>query len=58
MCCLDIVRVVISPRSAHSFRILVVRNDVVVVGELFVTDGADSGLLPHLAVQEFPHLRR
>jgi len=49
---------IISPRSAHSFRILVVRNDVVVVGEFFVADGADSALLPHLAVQQFPYLRR
>ncbi len=34
-----------------------VRNDVVVVGELFVADRAYSGLLPHLAVQQFSHLR-
>jgi hypothetical protein len=35
----------------------VIWNDVVVVGELFVADRAYSGLLPHLAVQQFPHLR-
>src|SRR5207302_7201997 len=56
--CLDIVWMVVSPGSAHSFRISMVRNDVVVVGELFVADGAYSGLLPHLAVQQFSHLRR
>jgi len=49
---------IISSRSAHSFRILVVRNDVVVVGKLFAADGAYSGLLPHFAVQQFSHLRR
>jgi hypothetical protein len=57
VCCLDIVWMVISPRSTHSFGILMVWNDVVVVGELFVADRAYSGLLPHLAVQQFPHLR-
>src|ERR1700758_2442893 len=36
MCCLDIVRVIVSPRSSHSFRILVARNDVVVIRDLFV----------------------
>ncbi len=58
MRCLDIVRVIVSPRSSHSFGILVVWNDVVVVGELFVADRAYSGLLPHLAVQQFSHLCR
>ena len=38
--------------------ILVIRYDVVVVGELFVADRAYSGLLPHLAVQQFSHLCR
>jgi hypothetical protein len=36
---------IVSPSSSHSFRILVVRNDIVVVGELFVADGAYSGVL-------------
>lgn len=58
MCCLDVVRVIIPPRSAHSFRILVVRNDVVVVRELFVTDCAYPSLLSDLTVQQLPHLGR
>jgi hypothetical protein len=56
--CLNIVRMIISPRSSHSFRILVVRNNVVVVAKLLVADGAYSGLLPHLTVQECTHLSR
>ena len=36
---------IISPRSSHSFRILVVRDDVVVIREFFVADGAYPGLL-------------
>jgi hypothetical protein len=58
MCRLDIVRVVISPSPAHSFRILVVRNDVVVVGELFVAEGTYARLLSDLTVQQLPHLGR
>jgi hypothetical protein len=54
----DIVRVVVSPRSSHSFRILVVRNGIVVVGELFVADGANTALLSDLAVQQLSHLGR
>jgi hypothetical protein len=33
-------------------------NDVVVVGEIFVTDGALPVLLDHLPVQKFPHFGR
>ena len=51
MHCLDIVRVIVSPRSTDSLRILVVRNDVVVVRELLVADCANAALLPNLAVQ-------
>ena len=36
MCRLDIVWMVVSPRSAHSFGISMVWDDVVVIGELFV----------------------
>jgi hypothetical protein len=49
---------VVSPRSAHPFGIPVVRNDVVIVGELFVADGAYACLLSDLHVQQFPHLPR
>jgi len=56
MCCLDIVGVIISPRSSHPFRIPVVRDDVVVIFEVFVADGAYPALLHNLSVQQFPHL--
>jgi hypothetical protein len=45
----DIVWVVVSPRSPHSFGISMIRHDISVVGELFVTDGT----LPVL-VDDFP----
>ena len=35
-----------------------IRHDVVVVGELFVADGAFLVLIDDLPVQQFPHLRR
>ena len=49
---------VVSPRSSHSFRIFVVRDDVVVIREVFVADGAYPALLDNLSVQKFPHLGR
>jgi len=56
MGCLDVVRVVVPPRSSHPFGISVVRNDIVVVCELFVADGAFPVLLDNLPPQQFPHL--
>ena len=56
MRCLDVVGVIIPPRSSHPFGIPVVWYDVVVICELFVTDGAFPVLLDNLAVQQFPHL--
>src|SRR5213082_855277 len=47
---------VISPRTAHSFRVLVIRYDIVIVGELFVADGAFPVLLHNLPVQKLTHL--
>lgn len=58
MCGLDVVRMIVSPCPAHSFRILVVRNNVVVVSKLFVTDCANARLLPNLAIQQFAYLGR
>ena len=55
MRCLDIVRVVIPPRSSHPFGISVVWHDVVIVGELFVADCANSLLLADFPLQQFPH---
>src|SRR5581483_3718218 len=42
VCRLDVVWMAVSPCSSHSFRILVVRNDVVVVSELL------GGRLTHI----------
>ena len=58
MCCPDIVRVVIPPRTTHSFRILVVRGHVVVVRKVLVADSAYPTLLDNLSVQKFPHFGR
>ena len=58
MRCLDIVWVIIPPRSSRSFGISVVRNDIVVVCELFVADGAFPVLLDNLPILQFPHFGR
>jgi len=58
MDCPDIVRVVVSPGPSHSFWIPVVWNNIVIVREFFVADGAFPILLDNLPVQEFPHFRR
>jgi hypothetical protein len=55
MRCLDIVRMVVSPCSAHSFGFSVVWHDIVVVREVFMADCAFPVLLDNLSVQEFPH---
>ena len=56
VCCLDIIRMVVSPRPSHPFGIPVVWHDVVVMCELFVTNGALSALFDDLPVQELAHL--
>ena len=35
-----------------------IRHDVVVVGELFVAEGARASLLSDLAIEQLPHLPR
>ena len=55
---LDIVWMIVSPRPAHTLRVPMVRDDVVVVRELFMADPAYPTLLPDLAIQQFPHLGR
>ena len=57
MRCLNIVRMVISPRPSHSLGILVVWHDVVVIRELLVADGADAVLFGDFPLQKFPHFR-
>ena len=58
MDCLDIVRMIISPGSSHSLGIPVVRDDVVVVRELFMAYRAYASLLADFPVQQFAHLGR
>ena len=57
MRCLDIVWVIIPPGPSYSFGISMVWDDVVIVCELFVTNGAFPVLLDDLPVQQFPHFR-
>jgi len=56
MRCLNVVWMVISPRTAHAFGILMIRHDVVVVREFFMADRTLLVLLRNLPIQEFPHL--
>jgi hypothetical protein len=58
MSCLDIVGMVICPRSSHPFGILVVWHNVVAVGEFLVANGTRPTLLDNFAIQQFPHLCR
>ena len=58
MCCLDIIWVVIRPRSAHSFGIPVIGNHIVIICELFVTNRTFPVLLDNLPVEKFPHFSR
>src|SRR5579864_4692061 len=58
MRCLHVVRMVVSPSSSHSFGILVVRHNVVVVGEFFVAYGTLAVLLDDFALKQFPHFCR
>ena len=52
---LDIVRMVVSAGSSHSFRVSVVRNDVAAVVKFTVANGALPVLLDDLSVQQFSH---
>ncbi|MFZ0594306.1 MAG: hypothetical protein WAM39_27880 [Bryobacteraceae bacterium] len=58
MRCLDIVRMIVPPRSSHPFGIPVIWNHIRVIRELFVTDGTFPALLHDLPVQQFSHLGR
>jgi len=55
MRCLDVVWMVVSPRSSHPFGIFVVWHDVVAVGEFLVANGTLPTLLDNFAIQQFPH---
>jgi len=51
----DVVRMVISPCSSHSFGILVVWHDIAVVRELFEADCTYSALFGDFPLQKVPH---
>jgi hypothetical protein len=53
---LDVVGMIVSPRSAHTFRTDVIRHNIAVVGEPFIAEGADAILSNDLPVEELPHL--
>jgi len=52
---LDVVRMIVPPRSSHTPRINVVRNDVVIVRELPLAEGARTVLSDNFPIQELPH---
>jgi|ERR1035441_9308928 hypothetical protein len=54
---LNIVGMVICPRSSHPFGIFVVWHDVVTVGEFLVANGTLPTLLNNFEIQQFPHFR-
>ena len=56
MGCLNVFRMVVSPRASHSFRVPVVRYDVAAVRKFLVADCTFSVLLDDLSVEKFPHL--
>jgi len=53
---LDIVRVIVSPRSSHTSWMDMVRDDVRIAGERFFTDCTSAVLLGDLAIHQSSHL--
>ena len=52
---LNVFRMVVSPCPAHAARTDVVGDDIAVVGERFLAEGAYAILGDDLPVEEFPH---
>jgi hypothetical protein len=52
---LDVFRMVVSPCSSHTTGIDVVGDDVGVIGEPLLAEGAYAILGGNLPVEEFPH---
>jgi hypothetical protein len=48
---------IVPPRSSHSFRLFVIRNDIVIICELFTANRTDAVLFDDFPVHRFPHLR-
>ena len=55
---LDVLRMVISPGSSHSFRVSVVRYDFAAVVKFMVANGALSCLIHDFSVQQLSHVCR
>jgi hypothetical protein len=53
---LDIVRMIVSPRSSHTLGVYVIGHDVVVIGECFFADAAHPVLRCDLAIEQLSHL--
>ena len=53
---LDIVGMIVPPCSSHSTGVDVIGNDVVIVGELSLAEGAHTVLGSDLSVHQLPHL--
>lgn len=51
----NIVRVIVSPRAAHSFRVLVVGYYVVIVSEFIKANRTNTALFDNVSVQQLPH---
>jgi hypothetical protein len=56
MDCLNVIGMIISPRSSHAFGLDVVGHNLVVIREVRVADRAFAVLLDDLSVQQLPHL--
>lgn len=52
---LNVVGMIVSPRSPHSTRVDVIRNDVAVIRELPLAEGAHTVLGSDLTVHQLPH---
>jgi hypothetical protein len=53
---LDVVGMIVSTCASHAFRPFMVGDDLAVVLECRVANGADAFLFDDLAVQQFTHL--
>jgi hypothetical protein len=53
---LNIVRMIVSPRSSHPSGVDVVRDNVAIVSELRTAESAFPDLRHDLSVEQFPHL--
>jgi hypothetical protein len=58
MYCLNVVRMVVSPCPSHAFGIPMIGNDVGIICELLVADGADPILLDNLSIHQLAHFSR